>query len=170
MRTDITKLMNKYRECARHLWNTYFLEQLSSQYQWDISDEFDQICTMLFSSLVLNQIGGTSCKKSYRYEQFPEPLICLHIVPSAEAGAPIQIAREVKSFTYWDYPIDLVKPLDVDLRFIDFFDFDVLGYKDFEYYRVRIVGSYKYPDIVGRDALINTHSVNVFFVDESEES
>lgn len=171
MKTAVTKLMNTYRECVRHLWNTYFLDLLSIvENQWDVSDEFDEICTTLFSSLVLNPIGCTSHKKSQRYEGFPTPLSCLHVVPSAKDGVPIQIAREIQSFTYWDYPIDVIKPLEVDLRFIDFFDFDVLGYKEFEYYRVRIVDSSEYPDIIGRDALLKTRYATVFFVDESEES
>jgi hypothetical protein len=110
MKTDITYLMNKYRECVRHLWNSYFLEQLSPEDQWDISDEFDDICTMLFSSLVLNPIGCTSRKKSPGYKQFPEPLPCLHVVPLAESGTPIRINREVGASGYWDYPLDLVKP------------------------------------------------------------
>lgn len=170
MKKDVTKFMNRYCECARHLWNTYFLEHISPQNQWDISDEFDEICTRLFSSLVLHQIGCIAHKKSHRYEQFPEPLLCLSVVPSGEAGVPISINREVKASGYWDYPIECITPSDVDLRFIDFFDFDVVGYRDFEYYRVRVVGSPEYPDILGRDALIKTHYANVFFVDGSEES
>jgi hypothetical protein len=40
------------------------------------------------------------------------------------------------------------------MRFINFFDFDVLGHRDFVYYRVRIVESKTHPELVGRDSLI----------------
>jgi hypothetical protein len=149
----------------------YFLEQISSEDQWDISDEFDEICTRLFSSLVLNPVGGTSHKKNHSYEQSPKPLLCLQVVPQNKSGTPIQINREkTKASGYWDYPLKLIKPSDVDLRFVDCFDFDKLGYKNFEYYLVHIVDAPKYPDIIERNALIKAQYVNVFFIDEFGES
>jgi hypothetical protein len=56
-----------------------------------------------------------------------------------------------------------IEPGDCDLRFIQFFDWWDLGFRDFAFYRVRIVDSLRYPLLVGRDALVPvTSSVKVF--------
>ena len=44
-------------------------------------------------------------------------------------------------------------PADVDLRFVHWFDFDELAFRDFRYYLVR-VDSAAQDEIVGRAALI----------------
>lgn len=163
---DITQTMNVYRECTRNLWNIYFIENITQKNEWDISDEFDDICTLLFSSLVLLPNNCTSYKKSHNYEKSPQPLSCLRVIPTLEEGVPIQINREIMRTGYWDFPINIVKPEDVDLRFIDFFDFDLLGFRDFRFCSVRIIGSAIYPDIIGRDALLDSNNVKIFF-DES---
>lgn len=168
MNTDITQRIHAYRECARHLWNTYFLTQLSDDVShWDISDEFEDICSMLFSSLVLNPIGATEHKKSPGYESNPQPLLCLHIVPISDVGeTSIHINREkMKAYGYWDYSINGLSPLDIDLRFIDCFDFDKLGYKNFEYYMGRVVHSPTHLELIGRNALVRASCVRILFED-----
>lgn len=157
----ITVQLNIYRECARNLWNVYFLDLVPEKEAWDIQDEFEKICTMLFSSLVLNPLGLSSFNKSYSYEQYPEPIDALHVVPIT-TEVPININREKKCSGYWDHPIKTISPDDVDLRFIDLFDFDKMGFREFEYYRVRIVDSSASQELVGRDALLRCSYVNIF--------
>lgn len=171
MKIEITHLMNRYRECVRHIWNLFFLELLTEEAQWDISDEFDEICVKLFSSLVLNPMGCLSLKKSSSYERSPIPLPCLSVVPSSELGsASIHINTEKeKASGYWNYPFDTIKSTDVALCFIDCFDFDKLGYKNLEYYMVRIVDSSKNSDIIGRNALIRANCTQIFFEEGAVE-
>jgi hypothetical protein len=72
---------------------------------------------------------------------------------------------------YWDDPVTDIEPDDCDLRFIQFFDWWDLGFRDFAFYRVRIVGSQRYPHLVGRDALVPvTSSVRMFCEDATSES
>ncbi|MEN8265223.1 MAG: hypothetical protein ABFR82_17390 [Nitrospirota bacterium] len=153
---DVTKYMNKYRECVRNLWNVYFLNQDSPQDIWDIADQFDQVCTILFSIFILNQGGCIDYRKSCVTDKNPNPLFVLHVYPSPETGVPIKINREVNPSGYWDHPVDTILTPDVDLRFIDYFDFNLLGIRDFEFYRVRILDAPNELDIIGRDALIKT--------------
>jgi len=54
---------------------------------------------------------------------------------------------------YWDHPLKRVAPADVDLRFVDWFDFDALAFRDFKYCRVRVIAS-PHAEIVGRAALL----------------
>lgn len=120
---------------------------------------------MLFTSLVLNQVSsdGLKCKKASAYDKTPEPLLFFTIVPSAESGVPINISRDKKSYGYWDYPINLVKSNEFEMRFIDFFDFDLLGFRDFQYCRVRIIQSNLNPDLIGHDALLCCNDIRIFF-------
>ncbi len=170
METDVTYAMNAYRECARHLWNIFFIDLLDTERQWDIADEFEDICLSLFTSLVLNPIGCTRQKKSAGYERDPEPIPCLKVVPVPDLdSSSILINRDpMKASGYWDYPVANLLPHDMDLRFIDCFDFDRLGHKEFEFYLVQIVDSPSYPDIISRKALVRAHSVKVIFSDDLE--
>lgn len=160
---DITKTMNLYRECARHIWNNYYLEQMVLREDWDLCDEYDELCTSLFSSLVLRTIDKTSYKKSCSFERDPKPLDFIKVIPSSEAGVPIHVNREINCSGYWDYPVNIVTPSDVDMRFVDYFDFNKIAFRDFQYCRVRIFGSVKYKDIIGRDALINSNNLTIQF-------
>lgn len=160
---DVTQILNVYRECVRNLWNTYFINQVKSEDAWDLFDEYDKICTVLFSSLVLYLLGRTTYKKAPSNVRLPEPLLFLRVVPIADTGVPINISREKESSTYWDYPVTVVKPNDAQMRFIDFFDFDLLGFRDFKYCRVKIVASDLNPDLVAHDALLLCDHVKIYF-------
>lgn len=163
---DITQLMLQYRECSRNLWNMYIRQQVSEfntdeRNEWDIKDEYDEICTILFSTLVLAPIGKSNFKKSHSYEKYQKELSFIDVVPCNEI--PILINREVgETSGYWDYPLKSIQPADVGMRFVDFFDFDRLGFRDFEYIQVRIVESMVYPDLVQRDALVIPRYVKMF--------
>lgn len=163
---NITSSVNIYRECARNIWNNYFLNQLTDESMYDLKDEFDDICAMLFSSLVLNGIECDSFIKAKAYEKIQVPLDCLHVIPSSESGIPINVNRELCKSGYWDYPVSLIKPGDIDMRFIDCFDFGQYQFRDFEYYQVRIVNSTCYPDLIGRDALIKASYAEIYFSQE----
>jgi hypothetical protein len=170
---DVTHLILLYRECARTLWNMFFQPQLyeyvrDNRSQWDIIDGFHEISTMLFTSLILAPLDRQDYKKSHSYEGYKKILPFLHVVPDVSSGVSISINREVNTTSgYWDYPVKCVKPADADMRFVDFFDFDVRGMRDFEYYHVRIIASPEYPDLIGRDALIRPRNVRVLH-DEKE--
>jgi hypothetical protein len=66
---------------------------------------------------------------------------------------------------YWDYPVKIMKPGESDMCFVDFFNFNTTGSRDYELCRVRIVASTVYPDIVGHDALLAWNDVRVLIDD-----
>ena len=103
-------------------------------------------------------------KKTASYESRKESLPFIYIVPKNEV--PILITREKNnSFGYWDYPLKSIKPSDAEMRFVDFFDFDKLTYKDLKYYQVRIIASKEIPDLIDRNTLIEPQYVSVFLED-----
>ena len=91
-------------------------------------------------------------------------------IPNSEHGVPISINRTHPASGYWDNPVKVVKPGDADLRFAGFFDWDELGWKDFEFCRVVIAGFPSQPHLVGRLALIAPQYVEVMFVPALSES
>ena len=163
---DVTHLFHSYRECVRHLWNTHFQPLAAHQnltgYNWDVRHEFNDISVNIFSSLVLRELDVFNIEMSAEYLPNPVELPGFTIVPSSQNGAIIHINRNVPRSGYWDYPISIVKPADVELNLLRHFDFDVLGYRDFKYFEVVIHSSPKYPEIVGRVALIEVGNSLVF--------
>jgi hypothetical protein len=73
---------------------------------------------------------------------------------------PLSVNRDLPPSGYWDYPVDWISPeTEPDIRPICFFDFDILGWRLLEYYRVRIVRCDSCPEITGRDALIRCNCI-----------
>lgn len=161
---DVTQLFNNYRECIRNLWNIHFI-QIESSNTWNLFEEYDEICSKLFGSLLLNQVGRPEYIKSSACAMMPEPLLFFRVFPSVETGVPINISREKNSYGYWDNPIAFIKPDEADMRFIDFFDFDLIGFRDFQFCRVKIIDSKAYPDLKGYDALLECNHIKIFFDD-----
>ena len=166
---DITGSINNYRECVRNLWNTHFLYQVNEECIADAKDEFDDICSMLFSSLVLKPIGCSLVEKAKAYQKIQGPINCLRVTPVSESGLPIHVNRELPPSGYWDYPIGLIMPSDVDMRFIDCFDFGQYQFRDFEYYKVRIVASEIDTNLIGRDALIKAGHAKIYYDSEEQK-
>jgi hypothetical protein len=155
--TDVTLTMNVYRECTRNLWNTYFLP-LAGEQDFDLRDRFGEIEKLLFSVLVLEQLGIDPTSQTDHHE----PVKALKLVPCADSGVPIMINRPSEDGNkYWDDPVDRVSPTEVDLRFIECFDWDVCGHLEMRYYMARIASFPDQPHLVGRDALIDTSYVKV---------
>lgn len=148
---DVTPLMDSYRECARHLWNTYFQHDAEAPADWDLQGDFDFTVARLFRALVLAKVRHGDV------EVLPDncaprtPMSFLHVTIAPRSA--ILVNRE-RAGGYWDHPLTAIETGDLDLRFLQYFDWAVLGFRDFAYYRVRIVGSAKIPDVVGKDALV----------------
>jgi len=157
---EVTDLFNTYRECCRNLWNTRFLP---TKPDWDQSDRFQDITVILFSSLIAAPLRAEKNLLSPDYVASPNLLSEFHVIPVSESGVSININREKERSGYWDYPLQQIRPGEADLRYLKYFDFDMLGFRDFSYYQVRVVASNKYPDIVGRDALITTWHAKIFY-------
>ena len=171
---DVTTRLNSYRECIRHLWNTYFVDAAAlASDKWAVRDEFDDACQMLFASLVVEPLGLAAASDARHMlspsrSSDPQVLQWLHVVPKeTPAGIPTMINRDPRqSDGYWDHPIDRVVRADVDLRFVHWFDFDELSFRDFRYYLVR-VDSAAHREIVGRAALIECEHCIVLLDDRT---
>ncbi|SRR2546422_10528788 len=152
-RDDVTSLMDSYRECARHLWNCYFSKDAEPGQDWNLRDDFNAIAVGLFRSLVLRKLGREDVEVLPDHIIGRQPLLFLRL--EAPAGSAIHVNRSAEITSgYWDDPVNRVEPDALDLRFFAYFDWWDLGFRDFAFYRVRIVGSRPHPHLVGRDALL----------------
>ena len=151
---DLTHSMGRFREAARHLWNSALLAQAT----WDVHGDFNEICATLFRAVIVRPVFGEgACEAAAAYGA--DPFSWLKVVPTLEHGTPIKINRTDPPGAYWDHAISRVKPSDVDLWFVDFFDFDNLGFREFDYVAVVIAAYEGHADLAGRPALLEPRHV-----------
>jgi hypothetical protein len=148
---DVTDVLNTYRECLRHIWNAYFAPDARGDTDWDSVEDFDTASGYRFRALVLRKIEREEAGTRVLDETLAEPLLFLRI--DRDPCGEILINRQ-QSRGYWDHPLRTVEKGDLDLALLGYFDWDVTGHRDLAYYRTRIVDSSKYPDVVGKDALV----------------
>jgi hypothetical protein len=153
---DITPLMNTYRECSRNLWNAYFS---SLEFTWDLHDRYESIRKLLFEALIVNELHF--CEECSEDDTVPTP--ALKVVPDA-TSVPILINRPSDGGAgYWDQEMDMsVGEGDVQLAFLDYFDYSQYPVKDFRFYRCKILQFPSHAKYEGREALLEVSHTLVF--------
>lgn len=166
--TDLTLHVLKYREAARHLWNSFLREEDRSGAVPDgyLLDRWEAIQDELFAALVLRYTGDDTPEKVRLAPGAARPLPFLRVVPTS-ADVPAHVSRTKPAQTYWDHPVNRLGPTD-DLRFIGFFDFGSYDYVDFKFFHVFIQGSEKHPELAGHEALVEVEYAEVFLREGSE--
>ena len=159
---DVTAIFDHYRVSARSVWNTAFWPDPGFR-NWDSVEQFQSIERILFDALVLAKLD----KAIPADEIFRKPVNFFRVSPSSPS-VPflIQRPRPEAPAGYWDDPIDRVSAGKVDMRFLGFFDWDKLDYRDLEYYRVWIAAFDDQPHLVGREALIERQYVSVLLIED----
>jgi len=156
---DVTNLMDHYRIVARSVWNTGFWPDPELR-NWDSWEQFEQIKKLLFNALVGGGLGENVGSGLDAIAQEPT----FRVVPSTSGRAPIMIhqPREGDRNWYWDDPVREVSATDLELHFLDYFDWDKMNYVDFQYYRVRIASFPSQLHLEGREALLDHQYAKVF--------
>jgi hypothetical protein len=155
-----------YREAVRHLWNSSYA-MLEDSLRYGICLEiFLEIDYLIFRSLVCEPLGLVlKARSSF------DPIKNLKVIPNnIHSDAIFKINRTVPASGYWDYPVKILNVSDIDCAFICFFDWDEYNVKDCAYYRVRIIDCQSNPDLIGRDALLETSYAEVFLEEAVLES
>lgn len=164
---DITDILNNFRECIRHILNTYFYGQPHPLGEGETYEYFEEVYEKLFFVLILAKLG------EYEWEYvknapYGKPMPFIHIIPNKER-IPIMINRPTEQgplFNYWDDPLKEIMASDAVLHLIDFFDWDNLAYRNFTYYEVKIISFPQQPHLEGRKALIDTADARAFFKED----
>jgi hypothetical protein len=122
------------------------------------AERFVIIQTQLFSEFILKPLNRVDDEKKYGYR----PLSYLRVIPKKNMPlVDVMIAREKNKTTYWDDPVSKINHKDVELIFIDLFDWNTLGFRDFEYIRTEIIAFSNHDDLIGRQLLIRASEADV---------
>jgi hypothetical protein len=148
---DVTVFFNDYRECVRHLWNMHFRQNAEDDKDWDLSDLFDEVAAQLFHALVLRKVGRDHARLQPDFLCPKEPLMFFRLKFPCRSDLMVNRGENTG---YWDDPLTVASGDDLDVRFVTFFDWSVLQFRDFAYYRARIVASPAHSHVVGRDILV----------------
>ena len=158
---DVTNVFDHYRVSARAIWNTAFWPEQDFR-NWDSIEQFHEIEKLLFRELVLARVD----REWPLQDVFERAIPFFQIVPSIVHGTPILIQkpREGAPSGYWDDPVNTVKPSQVELLFIAYFDWNQMDYIDLRYYRVKIASFDTHSDLIGRDALIEHQHATIHLI------
>lgn len=116
MGKDVTTLFDTYRECARHIRNTYF-SSIESQDR-DIVEDFDEVDRVLFQRLVLYRVTEAYDPALDRAVEENHFLI----IPNGDR-MPLMVARD-KTPGYWDHPVQYLERGDAQIAFREYWDWD----------------------------------------------
>ena len=156
---DVNAEFDDHRLLAREIWNKGF-RTCSGLRDLDGYDSYTRIKAVLYNELVSERL-------SRRLELDGDERDRFLVVPNGTEEMPIMIHQPRPNDTcrYWDHPIRRVRSRDIRRAFIDFFDWDVMSYVDFRYYRVRIVTFSAHDDLTGREAPVQHEHARVFFTE-----
>jgi len=117
------------------------------------------MCTEVFASSVANALGLGDQRKDPAYEEWQRAFDRLTVVPGS---ADVWIARRPRS---WTEKADEAVLAGAELAFVDLFDFDVLGTREFRFYRVRFCRCPADRSLEGTDALVENDLARVLLVE-----
>jgi hypothetical protein len=159
---DVTDLLDRAATCLRDLWNEYFYagnDEMSS-YPHELQDLFEEVGRRLFGALVLLPLDRLEFMTKYRAEPFP----FLVVVPAAGRKPRLMVNRpSTDGNRYWDALVQAIGPNDVTVEFAEWFDWNIYGRREFEYYLGRIVAFPSRREFEGRAALIERKNTLVLF-------
>ncbi|MDP0496936.1 MAG: hypothetical protein Q7Q73_12105 [Verrucomicrobiota bacterium JB024] len=165
MGTDVSQQIMGYRECVRCLWNnSYAVPHPSySCQEWDKRDRFASIAWLLFYGQVLVPIGREQVSRDPREVAYPylEPLDFIKVSFRGVDKAELLVSGLAGNGQWKSVSVG---SSDVDLTYLDFFDWSELESRDFQYVRVRISEAAN-PEIVGKDGLVDVDYAH-FIIDE----
>lgn len=158
--TKVTQYFEKFMEASRHMRNTYYVPD--SEDDWDIVDDFDELSILLFKHLVCIPLGVNL----NQFDWLGEPMAIFKLKARGQR-LPIMINRKPNiDHGNWEHEISSVEPNDLELTFIDYFDWDPKGMIDYRYIMCRITGAEVSKNVIGHTALVESHYVDIYY-DES---
>ena len=157
---NVTELFQEYRLILRDVWNRYFWSDHDLR-SWDMVDHFNMIKGKFFESLLMYKV----LVKISSEQQSSARFIVVPSVPGPNGakGCSIRIAETNNRTTTsrWDQEPAWIAASEMELEFVDFYDWNTFSYINLQLYLVRIAESWKYPDLIGREALVGIDLADV---------
>jgi hypothetical protein len=160
MTENVTELFQRYRQCLREIWNAHFWQH-SELRNWDSVTVFERLKPCIFRALVLESLAEGCCIQS-------PPVGTFLVVPNIPDNSGDRLATHVVvtkregAGRSWVEEILALRASDAALRFVDVFDWSMMGYVDFRYYVAEISGFTARPELNGAEVLIDVYQADVF--------
>jgi hypothetical protein len=149
----IDPLIRRYAECARSIWNTYFL---SDNVDDDTARRFDEIRRLLFDAIVLAPLGRADDR-----EKEDDPIRCFEVQAASEGGTVLVEQPSDSGDHFWEAAPKEADFSSAELQFVDLFDWDPRGFRDMAYVKVWIASGPPGTSYGQRFALLERQSVSV---------
>jgi hypothetical protein len=145
-------LMADFRVASRKLFNRFF--RIAGPWEnqeaaWSLVERFNDLESVLFRKMVSEALNIEGIDYGHPQED---------ILVVGQDGISALINREIDS-GYWDFPTSTI-PVDAEMQFISFFDWDALAMRDNRYARVRIAACDSNQALVGKHALLDSQRVS----------
>ncbi len=162
MNENVTELFQRYRQCLREIWNTHFWQH-SKLRNWDSVTVFERLKPSIFQALVLSNLAeGCACEEA-------PPQGSFLVVPNVPDNRGNRLATHVVvtkpegGGRSWSEELLSLGASDATLRFVDVFDWSMMGYVDLRYYVAEISDFAARPDLNGQEILIDVCQADIFW-------
>ena len=157
MTTDCTKLLPKYRDIVRLIWNSAFwpnsdLQDSSIFTIGDYTAAFNEAVARLYEGMVLLPLGNASRVRDVNFPGKTAPFFIEVRSPGVEYLIDENLPGDPGHV--WRLAGLSLDEGGYEFEFRRFFDWDQLGHRDFLYVEVLIRRMDKRPQAVGHHALI----------------
>ena len=137
---DITPYIHEYRNTIIPIWQSLARYKIQ-EYDWDLCDEFADICERLFFLMVLRPNGISGITKSKQYDQIPAGIPSLIAVPVPDTSEIL--AAENNNGAYIWRVEKYTKEENQTFIFVDLVDFDLnASDRNFDYLLTKIIKPY----------------------------
>jgi hypothetical protein len=170
MEISVNFILEQYRLALIGIWNHFFLPRPSSGPEqeeqidwWGVAHAFQAASPVLFRELVCRKI-------ELEFERTVEPTEVFvraagtHLLGSEFAEIHVSAPSRGAAGPQFEGDIRSIDRMSTDLVFADYWDWFPTGVRTFEYYLTTVSSSSRYPDIVGRMALIRVRDAEAVIV------
>lgn len=163
MKQECTELFLHYREVARLVWNLGFRHNPKLR-EWDCVDLYREAMARLFEGMILLALGYQGRMEN---KDSPGEIADFHVTAkNPEVQLWVDKNRPEDPGHLWGHPVvHLSSERQFHrLKFVRFFDWDLLGSRDFRFLEVLIGRLDERPDLVGHHALVEVADCLIWLV------
>ncbi len=161
--TLATEIIQSYRLALQSLWNVHYWHDERFR-DWESVKDFDKIRPALFRGLVSRRLEPLAEPSGSDQEVFGP---AYRVIPSLTTGLIPTMFVNMRSADApnlnWEHLPGPFSKDHVKLTLIDLFDWNVRCYRDFRYYRVKVLDFKGRPEFVGQEGLVDVLDVDVLW-------
>jgi hypothetical protein len=163
----VTPFLLEYLEAKRHLWNVHFRGRFKSLMKSSPLDEYEQIDRLLFTVIVLDELG---LPRTMINDYGRQPLPLLRVKPKTRSPVvSMMFCTPLPGGNRsWEARESVTVAPAAHFGFIDFFDWYPYEFAGYPFYRVRVDEQSHLPGRVGQDGLIEILTSDVILLDQSQ--